>query len=141
MEYSESKILRFSGSCLCGAVTFSGEGAALFVAHCQCLDCRKSSGTGHSTDAGFRAADVTISGALARHETVALSGNRILRSFCPACGSKIATSNSAHPEDMALNLAVFDDPEALSPDTVFFTEHALAWDLIDPSLKAYQTQP
>ena len=141
MEHSDSAEIRFSGSCLCGAVTFSGEGPVLFVAHCQCMDCRKTSGTGHSTDAGFRAADVVIEGPLSGYRSRSEAGNRILRSFCRTCGSKISTSNSAYPEDIALNLAVFDDPEALSPDTVFFTRCALAWDLIDPSLTAYQTQP
>lgn len=141
MDQSDGQSVQYSGSCLCGTVRFRATGPALFVAHCQCVDCRKTSGTGHSTDAGFRAADVVIEGPLSGYRGRSEAGNQILRSFCGYCGTKISTSNSAHPKEVALNLAAFDDPNAMTPDTVFFTRSAPSWDLIDPSLKAYQTQP
>ena len=141
MDQSDTQAEHLPGSCLCGAVRFRTTGPALFVAHCQCVDCRKTSGTGHSTDAGFRTADVVIDGPLSGYRQQSESGNQILRSFCSHCGTKIGTSNSAYPDEIALNLAAFDDPEALTPDTVYFTRSAVSWDLIDPSLKAYETQP
>ena len=141
MDQSDSQADTLTGSCLCGAVRFRATGPVLFVAHCQCVDCRKTSGTGHSTDAGFRASNVVIEGPLSGYRQQSDSGNQILRSFCGHCGTKVSTSNSAYPKEIALNLAAFDDPDALTPDTVYFTRSAVRWDLIDPSLKAYQTQP
>ncbi len=141
MDQSDDPPVQYSGSCLCGTVRFRATGPALFVAHCQCTDCRKTSGTGHATDAGFPSANVVIEGFLSGYRSRSEAGNQILRSFCGYCGTKISTSNSAFPKEVALNLAAFDDPEALTPDTVYFTRSALSWDLIDPSLKAYQTQP
>ena len=111
------------------------------VAHCQCTDCRKTGGTGHRTDVVFRSEDVTITGALNGFRSQADSGHRITRSFCGVCGTQISTSNSGYPKDIALNLAAFDDPGALTPDRVFFTRSAPHWDLIDPELTLYETQP
>ena len=141
MDQSDDQSVRYSGSCLCGTVRFRATGPALFVAHCQCVVCRKTSGTGHSTDAVFRAADVVIEGPLSGYRSWSEAGNQILRSFCGYCGTKISTSNSGSPKDVALNLAAFDDPGSMTPDRVYFTRSALDWDLMDPALTAYQTQP
>ena len=39
----------FSGGCLCGAVRYESSAEPMFAGHCQCTDCRKTSGTGHSS--------------------------------------------------------------------------------------------
>lgn len=140
-DVSEDRPAQLTGGCLCGQVRFHVSGAPLFVAHCQCADCRKTSGTGHSTDAGFHRADLVIEGSLRTFGTQALSGNRIERSFCGVCGTKISTANAAFPEEIALNLAAFDNPEALVPTVVYFTKDSIDWDVVDPSLCAHETQP
>lgn len=39
----------FSGGCLCGAVRYTCTRAPVAGAHCHCLDCRRTSGTGHGS--------------------------------------------------------------------------------------------
>ena len=41
-------MMEFSGGCLCGAVRYEGS-EQKGGGHCHCIDCRKSSGTGHSS--------------------------------------------------------------------------------------------
>ena len=132
---------RFEGGCLCGAVRFRGSGPPMFVSHCQCVTCRKSSGTGHSTDAGFKTEQLAIAGKLRAYGAKADSGNTVEISFCPICGTKISAANDAYPDVLAMNLAAFDDPGAFTPTTVFFTRSAVPWDLIDDALKSHETQP
>lgn len=131
----------YEGGCLCGAARFRGTGAPEFVSHCQCTTCRKTSGTGHSTDAGFKTAHLSITGDLNRYAMATDSGNTIDVCFCPKCGSKVMTTNAAYPDVVAVNLALFDDPGALTPTIVFFTRSAVPWDLIDGDIERYETQP
>lgn len=125
----------FKGSCLCGAVTFKGVTNPSFVSHCCCQDCRKTSGTGHSTDFGATWDEVSIEGALNTFSNLADSGNTITRHFCPTCGSKIATTNSAYPNDVAINIATLETPDAFTPDTIHYASDKIAWDKLDLELE------
>ena len=40
---------KLRGGCLCGAVRYECSAEPKIIAHCHCIDCRKSSGTGHCT--------------------------------------------------------------------------------------------
>ncbi|MFK8035765.1 MAG: GFA family protein [Hyphomicrobiales bacterium] len=110
----------FRGSCLCGSVTFEGAAEPNFVSHCCCLDCRKTSGTGHSTDFGVTLDEVSLEGTLNDFTDLADSGNTITRRFCPTCGSKITTTNSAYPNDIAINIAMLVTPDLFQPNTVYY---------------------
>ena len=39
----------FTGSCLCGAVTYASNESPVLTGHCHCDDCRRTSGTGHAS--------------------------------------------------------------------------------------------
>lgn len=120
----------FRGSCLCGAVTFEGAATPSFVSHCCCIDCRKSSGTGHSTDFGVTDDDIRIQGTLSTFSNEADSGNTITRHFCTQCGSKIATSNSTYPNELAINIAALDKPDTFAPNKVYYASSRIPWDAI-----------
>lgn len=121
----------FQGSCLCGAVTFKGATDPSFVSHCCCQDCRKTSGTGHSTDFGVTWDEIEIEGSLSKFSNLADSNNTITRHFCPVCGSKIATTNSAYPNEAAINIATIDTPGAFQPDTIHYASNRISWDYVD----------
>ncbi len=52
----------FEGGCLRGAVRYRSAADAQIVAHCYCVDCRKSSGTGHCTHLVVPEDAFTVSG-------------------------------------------------------------------------------
>jgi len=42
--------IEFSGSCLCGLVTYAVKGNVERFSHCHCERCRKATGTGHASN-------------------------------------------------------------------------------------------
>jgi hypothetical protein len=87
----------FSGGCLCGAVRFTSTAEPMFVGHCHCVDCRKSSGTGHSTHLLVPESDFSVTGSVTFYDHPADSGNVVSRGFCGTCGSPIYSRNSGMP--------------------------------------------
>ena len=131
----------FTGGCLCGSVTYEGEGAPLFCGHCHCVDCRKTSGTGHGSHMAMPETAVTLSGEVKTYDRAADSGNLVRRSFCPQCGSAVYSTNSSMPGMVFLRASSLDDPEVFDPQMVVYTGSAPSWDLIDAKLPAFETVP
>ncbi len=69
-----------SGSCQCGAVRYSVNGAPLRVGLCHCSDCRKESGSAFVTFAIWPRHAFSHTG-----EVREFNG----RGFCPECGSRL----------------------------------------------------
>jgi hypothetical protein len=131
----------FSGRCLCGAVSYRSGAAPIMAGHCQCDDCRRSSGTGHCTHVSVPAAAFTVTGALTFFDRAADSGNVVSRGFCPVCGSAIYSKNSGFPDLAFVRASSMDDPEAIAPSMVVFTSRAPSWDLVDPRLPSFPEMP
>src|SRR3546814_1383973 len=90
--------LPISGGCLCGAVRYSiAASKPLVTRQCWCRLCQYLGGGSSTVNAGFQSADFTVTGELARHEAVADSGNPMVRSFCPACGTPMFSETPARP--------------------------------------------
>lgn len=131
----------FTGSCLCGAVSYTIDAAPLRVAQCCCADCRKATGTGHITLAFFPADKMTISGELAEFTVTADSGNLNTRMFCPRCGSRLLTRNSAREGVYGVAVGTMDDAGGLQPQAVVYAEQNYGWDLLDGALPKFDKMP
>jgi hypothetical protein len=131
----------FSGGCLCGAVRFSCTVAPQIVGHCHCVDCRKSSGTGHCTHLVVPEAAFTVTGPVTFYERPADSGNIVSRGFCGTCGSPIYSTNSAMAGVVFPRASVLDDPEIAAPQMIVYASRAPSWDRMDPALPAFATMP
>ena len=129
------------GSCLCGAVRYEATGEAAFQGFCQCLDCRKATGSGHLAAIGVPEAAVKVTGETKSFSKAADSGGMVARHFCPTCGSLMFDKSSGIPGVVVLNAAVLDDPEAFKPQSVVFTRSALSWDQLDPALPRFEAMP
>ncbi len=71
-----------TGGCLCGAARFSLKGQPLRVGLCHCQDCRRASGSAFNFFAVWPRSAYEGTG-----EFGAFAG----RSFCPVCGSRVAS--------------------------------------------------
>jgi hypothetical protein len=131
----------FSGGCLCGAVRYQSAVGPQVVGHCHCVDCRKSSGTGHCTHVVIPEDAFTVSGEVKFYDRPADSGNIVSRGFCPTCGSAVYSTNSGMPDMVFPRASSLDDPEIAKPQMVVYASRAPSWDHVDPELPAFPTMP
>jgi hypothetical protein len=118
-----------TGSCRCGAITLTISDKPRSMIQCHCLDCQKSTGTGHTSNAYFAARDVKIQGETKGHTVVTDSGNEMTRNFCPTCGSRVFGSNSKNPDLVSIQVGCLDDHSWFSPQIVLYTSRQHDWDI------------
>ena len=129
----------FTGGCLCGAVRYECSGDPVAAGHCHCLDCRRSSGTGHCSHLVVPLAAFRVSGEVRFYDAPADSGNIVSRGFCPTCGSAIYSKNSGMPDMVFPRASSLDDPEVFRPQMIVYASRAPSWDHMDPSLPTFET--
>jgi hypothetical protein len=117
------------GSCQCGNVTISVSKKPTMMLQCHCLDCQKSTGTGHTSNAYFNSDDVSIDGEVKGHTVVADSGNEMSRYFCANCGSRLYGRNSARPGLVSVQVGCLEDHSWFSPQAVFYSSRRNDWDI------------
>lgn len=128
------------GRCLCGAITYAVAGEPIVVAHCHCEDCQRLSGAGHTTGAMFPADAVTIRGEVAEYR-IETEQSIVTRSFCSRCGSPLFGRNTRMPGAVTVCVGTLDDPDRVTPQVVVFARSRRHWDLMDPALPTFETQP
>ena len=132
----------YTGGCACGAVRYEVAAKPMVEIHCQCRDCQKRSGTGHSSYLTFPSrTEVRISGTATEWRVKGDSGNEKIHAFCPTCGTPVYLTFAAMPDMIAVHAASLDDPAQFSPGLVTYAGRGLAWDTIDPALAVFQRMP
>jgi hypothetical protein len=132
----------YTGGCACGAIRYSTRHAPVFQNHCQCRDCQRRSGTGHGSWLTFPArSEMTISGEAKHWEVVADNGNVKSHAFCPVCGTPVYLRFAAMPDLIAIPAGSLDEPARFAPHALTYSIRGLAWDSIDPALKAFERMP
>jgi hypothetical protein len=131
----------FSGGCLCGRVRYEGDGDPVASGHCHCIDCRKSSGTGHCSHMAVPRAGFHVTGELTFYDAPADSGNTVSRGFCPTCGTPIYSTNSGMPGMAFIRASSLDDPEIFRPQLVVYAKRAPSWDPPVAGLPAFPGMP
>jgi hypothetical protein len=66
------------------------------------------------------------------------------RSFCATCGSYLVFASSEFPDEVSVNTASLDDPEAFPPLKHIFSESRVKWfNTADqlPRFQGYQNAP
>lgn len=131
----------FTGQCLCGRVRIESTAAPQMCGHCHCIDCRKSSGSGHSTHVVVMADAVTVSGEVRLYDHPADSGAVVTRAFCATCGCPAYSLNSAMPGMIFVRASILDDPDVAKPSMIVYASRAPIWDVMDPALPSFATMP
>ena len=125
--------------CACGAVTLTVSGPVLSMLVCSCRDCRKASGTGHSTVVLMPSEAVAVDGYVKGHTRIAASGSEITRHFCPECGTPLFARTVRAPKLILLPAGLFHDASWFAPTQAIFSRNHLAWDALDKALPRYET--
>ncbi len=127
-----------SGRCLCGSVRYEYTGEPEGATYCHCHDCRRATGGAYTVGVLTRAAALRIaSGRVKGYTTRGDSGNTITREFCPECGSPLFTRAQAYPNLVWIKAGSLDEPESIKPSHQIWTERAVPWAHINPTLPAF----
>ena len=131
----------YTGGCACGEIRYEVSGEPMAMVDCQCRDCQRKSGTGHSSFVVLPRAGATLSGKAAQWDMVADSGNVKTRGFCPKCGSPVYVTFPANPGVIAVHAGSLDEPSRYKPQVVTYTVRGHTWDKLDPALPKFEKMP
>lgn len=130
-----------SGGCLCGSVRYEASAEPITARLCWCRLCQYIAAGNAAVSACFPTAGMTISGETRDYESVADSGNRMHRRFCPKCGVHLFSEAEARPHLIFVRVGTLDDPDIVKPAAIIWKAKAPAWACIDASLPAFEGQP
>lgn len=131
----------FEGGCLCGQIRYACSGEPAMAGHCHCVDCRRSSGSGHCSHLVVGREHVSLTGEPATYSSPADSGNLVTRAFCGTCGAPVFSTNASSPQMIYLRASSLDDPEVFSPQMIVYASRAPSWDHMDSALPSFATMP
>jgi len=124
----------YEGGCTCGSIRYVCNEKTSFAFHCQCKQCQKITGSGHSSQFSVSADSVQLNGEIKYYELKSDSGHKVQSGFCPNCGNPILKRTSRFPDTLFIHASTLDDPSIFEPNTVVWTESAQPWDYINPEL-------
>lgn len=132
----------YTGGCACGEIRYEISDEPMFMNDCQCLDCQRTSGTGHGSYLTFPSkAHVKVSDHATHWDMIGDSGTTKTRGFCPTCGSPVYLTFSAMPDFFTIHAASLDDPSRYKPQAVTYGMRGHAWDYVDPALTKFEKMP
>ena len=123
----------FSGGCLCGQLRYVASEAPIGARICHCRLCQKAQGAPFLSQASFAKRSVKITGRTQAHQ----SSPRLLRHFCPDCGTRLFVEPLDAPERLGVSLATLDEPNAIRPEMHIWTVARLDWVRFADSLPEY----
>ncbi|MHA1599438.1 MAG: GFA family protein [Alphaproteobacteria bacterium] len=123
------------GGCLCGAIRYVATGEPLWVAHCHCQSCRRSTGAPFATFVGFAPDQVAFS---ASAPATYASSPGVRRSFCGDCGTPIAFEADRYPGEIHLYVCTMDAPAEFTPQAHVHVREQLPWLHLDGGLPRFR---
>ena len=133
--------MTLTGGCLCGAVRWQSAEAPITTRACWCRDCQYLGAGSGTVGACFRTASFSVTGTTSDYASVADSGNRMHRRFCPRCGTPLFSEAEARPHLIFVRVGTFDDPELARPSMTIWTASAPTWACIDAATPRTEGQP
>ena len=121
-----SEAERFSGGCLCGAISLRVRGPVEFCGHCHCTMCQRAHGAGYVTWIAIPRAQFELEdpdGCLVEFA----SSDHGTRSFCGRCGASMLCASTKHPDAIDITLASLDVGDALPPQLHIHWDDRADW--------------
>ena len=133
--------MAITGGCLCGSVRYQVAAAPLVTRVCWCRVCQYIGAGNATVNAVFPLDAVAIKGEVRAFHSIADSGNRMQRRFCPSCGTHLFSQSEARPQLIVVRVGTFDEPDRAKPAMNIWTASAPSWALIDRDLPCVEHQP
>ena len=133
--------MKITGKCLCGAVHWESSEAPIVTRWCWCRECQYLGAGSGTVNAAFRTATFTVTGKTSDYVSIADSGNRMHRRFCPVCATPLFSEAESRPHLIFARVGTFDDPELAKPAMTIWTSSAPNWACINEDLPRLEGQP
>ena len=130
-----------SGGCLCKAVRYSTDAEPIITRLCWCRLCQYIAAGNATVNLCFPTSGFAVTGELRDFASVADSGNRMHRRFCPVCGTHMFSEAEARPHLIFVRAGTLDDPDLARPAATIWTAQAPHWACVDASLPSWEGQP
>jgi hypothetical protein len=128
----------FEGGCQCSAVRFRCEAAPYVSYTCHCRECQHVTSSAFATCIQVPAeALAVIAGTPSSFEREADSGNRVVTSFCGACGSALFVANRARPRLRTIYVGTLDRSVDVDVRAHIWTCRRLPWVVLPPGHRAF----
>jgi hypothetical protein len=134
-------MVSITGGCLCGAVRYTASAEPITSRACWCRVCQYFAAGNATLNVMFRSQAVTIEGDLTDFSSLAESGNRMHRRFCPTCGVHLFSAGEARPDLIIVRTGTLDDPGSITPVASIWTKQAPSWACIDQRLPMFEGPP
>jgi hypothetical protein len=130
-----------TGGCLCRQVRFEINAEPIATRLCWCRDCQYFAAGNATVNVVFPSEALKVQGELRDYQSVADSGNRMHRRFCPQCGTQVFSAAESRPHLVIVRNGALDDTTLLAPSATIWTDSAPAWAHIDATNKVFKGQP
>ena len=130
-----------SGGCLCGSIRYSINTKPVATRACWCNFCQTLASGNATINMAFPSNAVTITGDPKDYSSVADSGNKMHRLFCPDCGVHLFSKADERPNIIIVRAGTLDDAEQINIEGVIWTSAAPSWAYLDPNVAQFEHQP
>ena len=133
--------MTIKGGCLCGTVRWESSEPPIVTRVCWCRDCQYLGAGSGTVNACFHTATFTVTGKMTDYQSVADSGNKMHRRFCPACGTSLFSEAEVRPHLIFVRAGTCDDPDLVQPAMTIWSSSAPRWACFHEDLPRVEKQP
>jgi hypothetical protein len=130
-----------TGSCQCGAVTFSVNSPVLLTYACFCTSCQKRTGSAFSMGLVVPTASLQVGGEMTAWSRTSDKGYTNTRYSCADCGNIIYGVDDTGMELAKVQAGLLDDTRHLEPEVYLFARSKQSWVTLPPKARPFDTQP
>jgi hypothetical protein len=130
-----------TGSCLCGALSYSVAGEPAGFWHCHCSRCRKATGTGHASNLFMKDGAITWTGDTDLVKAFKLPGaKRFSQTFCSCCGGPLP--REIHDMNLVIIPAgTLDEDPDIAPQARIFCGSKTSWSCTGDEVPQFESYP
>ena len=100
-----------TGTCMCGAVTWTYSGDTTRNLVCHCIDCQRATSAPFTAFLGMKPEQLKWAGNIVHYE----SSPKTFRGFCPYCGTRLYFRSEKWPFEVHVHAATMTDPGKYRP--------------------------
>lgn len=116
-----------TASCHCGRLGAELRGEPIRISVCHCLACQQRSGSAFAAQARWPVEKVTLTGDATSFTRIGGSGGKATFRFCAICGETISFANEAFPDNIAIPVGAFADPDFPAPGFSIYEQRKHRW--------------